>query len=74
MTTLAEVEQSSADFLLAKDIAPVLHADAHSIRLQAREDPAALGFPVICIGTRLLVPREGFLRFCRGLIGPDGEK
>lgn len=66
MSTLTELEQCGSEMLLPKDIAPILHADPHSIRLQARANPAALGFPVICIGRRVYIPREGFIRFCRG--------
>lgn len=73
MKTLAEVEQASAAMLTPAEIAPIFPADPQSIRIQARQDPAALGFPVICIGTRVYIPREGFIRFCRALnIGTVG--
>ena len=67
MKTLAEIEQSEVAMLRASDIAPIFPADPHSIRLQARTNPAALGFPVICIGSSVFIPKEGFLRFCRAL-------
>ena len=73
MKTLAEIEQSNAEMLIPSDIAPIFHSDPHSIRLQAKEDPAALGFPVVCIGTRVYIPKEGFIRFCRGLNIGGGE-
>lgn len=46
--------------------APVLGCKAHSIRLQAEEDPKALGFNVIRVGTRTMIPRIPFIRFIEG--------
>ena len=67
MTTLHEVEQSSKEMLTCADIAPIFGADAHSIRLAAHKDPRMLGFPVVVIGNRVLIPREGLLNFCRAV-------
>ena len=63
--TLEEIRASDKTFLTPADVAGVLAADAQSIRLQARKDPAALGFPTIVLGNRCLFPREGFVRFCK---------
>ena len=35
------------------------------IRHQAQNDPDKLGFPVVVAGTRVRIPKEGFLYFCR---------
>lgn len=61
--TLDEIRASDKTFLTPADVAGVLTADAQSIRLQAREFPEALGFPVICVGNRTKIPRKPFLRF-----------
>lgn len=61
--TLDEIRASDKIFLTPTDVAGVLAADAQSIRLQAREFPEALGFPVICVGNRTKIPRKPFLRF-----------
>ena len=61
--TLDEIQASDKPFLTPADVAGVLAADAQSIRLQAREFPEALGFPVICVGNRTKIPRKPFLRF-----------
>lgn len=61
--TLDEIRASDKTFLTPADVAGVLAADAQSIRLQAREFPEALGFPVICVGNRTKIPRKPFLRF-----------
>ena len=61
--TLDEIRASDKTFLTPADVAGILAADAQSIRLQARELPEALGFPVICVGNRTKIPRKPFLRF-----------
>lgn len=65
MRTLQEIEAFPKEMLTAEQIAPILGADVHSIRLQAHADPKALGFPVIVINRRVKIPRQGFLNFCR---------
>lgn len=67
MNTLSEVERSKKSMLTANDIAPILGSDPQLIRMQARERPELLGFPVICIGSRVKIPVEGFLSFMRGV-------
>ena len=61
--TLSEIKGSEAVCLTPKDVAPVLGVDPHSIRLQAREYPEFLGFPVIVVGNKTLIPRKSFLQF-----------
>lgn len=65
MKTLEEIESCGKTMLIPADIADYIGADAQSIRLQARANPAALGFPVIVVGNRTIIPREGFVRYCR---------
>ena len=67
--TLDEIRASDKTFLTPADVSGVLAADAQSIRLQAREFPEALGFPVICVGNRTKIPRKPFLRF----LGEEAE-
>lgn len=68
--TLEEIKTSEKAFLVPADIAETLGVDPHSIRLQARDCPDRLGFPVVRIGTRTMIPRAAFLRF----IGEDVEQ
>ena len=63
--TIEDVERIDKIMLTAADVAPILGFDANSIRLQAREDPSLLGFPVVVAGTRVQIPKEGFLHFMR---------
>lgn len=69
MKTLRDVAESKKLMLTAVDIAPILRSDPQLIRMQARERPELLGFPVVCIGSRVKIPKEGFLRHIRGIRG-----
>lgn len=64
--TIQEIEQSNKEMLIPTDIAPILGCDAHAIRLQARDDPKRLGFPVVLVGTRVKIPKAGFLNYLKG--------
>ena len=50
-------------FLTPEQISPILKVNPHSIRLAARENPKGLGFPVIVVGNRTLIPRKPFLEY-----------
>lgn len=63
--TLTEIEQIEREYLLAEDVAAVLSMTPNYIRHQAQNDPDKLGFPVVVAGTRVRIPKEGFLYFCR---------
>jgi len=65
--TLAEIEASEKTILCPQDVCGYLHCDAYSINLQAQRDPSVLGFPVIVTGSRVRIPKEAFVRFCKGL-------
>lgn len=61
--TVEEIKQSNADVLTAADVAGVLGCKPYSIIVQAKTAPAALGFPVAVIGSRVKIPRIPFLKF-----------
>lgn len=63
--SLSDIESIDKEFLLVEDIAPLLNADPQNIRSQASDDARKLGFPVIVTGSRVRIPKEGFLHFCR---------
>ena len=64
--TLAEIRRSDLDFLYPKDVCEVLQCHPYSINVQAKEDPAKLGFPVTIIGTRVRIPFRRKMPFsCR---------
>ena len=58
--------QDDRDIILAADIAPILGVTANSIRRQADVAPEALGFRVIRVGERTLIPRRPFLQYILG--------
>ena len=72
MRTLEEIEACQKTMLVATDVAEYLCTDPHSIRVAARQAPGLLGFPVIVAGSRTLIPKEGFVRFCRGMEAQHG--
>ena len=71
--------QQTLDALLASDkvmltpaeVAPVLGCDPYAINVQAKEDPARLGFPVAVIRSRVKIPRLPFLQWLGALEGRD---
>ncbi len=63
--SLTEIEALPKDVLIPTDIAEYLNYDPHYIRMQAREKPELLGFPVIVIGNRTKIPRAAFVNWCR---------
>lgn len=63
--TLTDIEGLDKEFLTAAEVAPVMGMDAQYLRSQAQSDRTKLGFPVIVIGSRVRIPKEGFLFFCR---------
>jgi len=50
------------------EAAEYLGCNPQYLRIQAREHPERLGFPVVCIGQRVRIPRAPFMKF----IGLDG--
>lgn len=64
--TLDQIEAMTAEVLTPAQVGSILHLDQDTIRGQAREAPWLLGFPVVCAGNRVKIPRLPFLRFMRG--------
>ena len=65
--TLEEIEALPKPMLVPTDVAGYLGCEPYSINRAARDAPGLLGFPVIVMGSRVRIPKEGFLKFCRGL-------
>ncbi|MEG0778796.1 MAG: hypothetical protein RSG55_08115 [Oscillospiraceae bacterium] len=63
--TIADIEKIDKNMLVATDIAPYLECNDGLIRLQAQNEPEKLGFPVIVMGTRVKIPKDGFIHYCR---------
>jgi hypothetical protein len=72
--TFSEIEHSEKDFLTPSDVAPVMGCMPYSLNVQAKEDISKLGFPASLVGTRLLIPRLGFIRWVKYGNAPLGER
>lgn len=64
--TLDDLRQIDRDWLLAREVAPILGTDPHSIRVAARVAPGRLGFPVCVMGSRVKIPRRAFIAWMEG--------
>lgn len=64
--TLEELRSMDAVFITPQIAARFLKCDPHLIRVQARADPAALGFPVTVLKSRTKIPRLPFIQHIEG--------
>ena len=64
--TIDEIMASDRIMLTAADIAPILGSDPQTIRQTARKHPELIGFPFAFTGTRIKIPRIGFVRWYNG--------
>lgn len=55
--------ETQRDYFTPAEVAAVLCAEPHAIRILAREHPERLKFPVLVIGNRVKIPRQPFLKF-----------
>ena len=63
--TLGEIEQLDKEMLTPQDVSEYLQVDPMTIRIQARESPDMLGFPVIICKSRIKIPKAGFVHYCK---------
>ncbi len=66
MTTLEDIRKSSKETISAATAGSILGCDPQLIRVQARQDRTQLGFPVILMRRRVLIPRRPFLAYIEG--------
>lgn len=66
--TLQEIKALDRQMLTPAIVAPFLGCDQQTLRLQARHRPDLLGFPVVCLGSRVKIPKEPFIAFFEGKI------
>ena len=64
--TLEEIKSMSSETITPSVASRVLGCDPQWIRIVAREHPHQLGFPVVVLGSRVKIPRVGFIRFMEG--------
>ena len=63
--TLQDIENMQKPTLDIAEVASVLDSWPQTLRCQAQEDPRKLGFPVIVQGSRVKIPRLGFIHFMK---------
>lgn len=64
--TLEEIEAMDREYLTPAIVAGCMHWDPYTINIQAHQNPKSLGFNVIVKGRRVIIPKAGFINFCRG--------
>jgi hypothetical protein len=64
--TMDDLKRVDREWLLAREVAPVLGTDPHSIRVAARMAPERLGFPVCLVGSRVRIPKKPFIQYLEG--------
>lgn len=64
--TLEQIKESNKDILTCADVSEVLQCNPYTLHIQAQQRPEMLGFPVICMGSRVKIPRVPFLKFMEG--------
>lgn len=64
--TLQDLQHLQTHTLTPAQAGAVLGIDPNTIRWQARDNPNALGFPVIVAKSRVYIPRLPFLQFLVG--------
>ncbi len=63
---LEELKQCTRNLVDAADVAEILGVNPQSIRGQAQIDPRFLGFRVIVIGNRTMIPSKPFIEYITG--------
>ena len=63
MISINTLRELTTPTITAETAGKVLGIDAQTLRITARTKPKALGFPVICSGRRVVIPRIPFIRF-----------
>ena len=74
MRTLEEIEACPKAILVPTDVAGYLGCEAHSINRAAKDAPGLLGFPISVMGSRVRIPRDGFVRWAKGLPKKGGQR
>ena len=64
--TLNEMRNIDREYLIPREVAPILGVDPQDIKVAAKQYPERLGFNVTVIGTRVKIPRLAFIRWMEG--------
>ena len=61
--TIEDIKKMDKEILTPCDIAPLLNCDPNLIRWQAKQDVKQLGFPASKMGSRVKIPKQGFINW-----------
>lgn len=61
--TIEDIEALPKEVLVPTDIAPLFGCASYSINCQAHIDITKLGFPASLMGSRVMIPKIGFVRW-----------
>lgn len=64
--TLDSIKKMDKEMLPPTVVAKIIGCNPYYITLQARQNPALLGFPVHVHGSRTQIPRRAFIKFMEG--------
>lgn len=64
--TIEDIKKMDKEILTPRDVAPLLKCNADLIRYQAKQDIKQLGFPASKMGTRIKIPKKGFINWYEG--------
>ena len=64
--SIAELETMTKETISCSTAAEVIGCNPQLLRIQARECPQALGFPVVVVRKRVKIPRLAFIAYMRG--------
>ena len=64
--TLDDIRALDREYLIPREIAPILGCDPHDIRVAAKQRPELLGFNVSVIGSRVKIPKRAFIAWMEG--------
>lgn len=65
--TIEGIAAIPREFIFAEEAAVFTNQHPQSIRIQAREDPAKLGYPVSVCNGILMIPKWPFIAFWTGV-------
>lgn len=64
--TLNEIRNLDREYLVPREVAPILGCDPQDVRVAAKQRPELLGFNVAVVGSRVKIPRLAFIRWMEG--------
>lgn len=63
---MARIEALDKSMLVPTDVCKYLNCSAYSINVATRDGKNPFPFPVICMGTRVRIPKAPFIKAMRG--------